>query len=241
MAREQLTAAMAIALHEFDDRGTLATTLADQIAATLTRACETRGEAVLAVSGGTTPVRLFEALSKADIAWDAVTITLVDERFVPVENVRSNERLVRTKLLQDRAASARFAGLYAIATDVQSAAVVAGQRIAGLPRPFDAVVLGMGGDGHTASFFPHGDHLAEAIDPDCRALVLPMHAPNAGEPRLTLTLPVLIEAGFLALHIEGEEKKTALEAALRPGPVTEMPVRAVFAAAPRPVEIFWAP
>src|SRR6185437_7408158 len=90
----------------------------------------------------------------------------------------------------------------------------------------DAVILGMGADGHTASFFPDADDLAALLDPQAPANVLPVHAPSGIEPRLTLTLPRIASAGFIALHIEGSEKRRVLEAALDGQP--HLPVRAVF-------------
>ncbi|GAB5462933.1 MAG: hypothetical protein HoeaKO_30240 [Hoeflea alexandrii] len=68
-----------------------------------------------------------------------------------------------------------------------------------------------------------------------------IEAPGAGEPRLTLTLPRIVEAGLLVLHIEGEQKKAVLAKALGAGPEAEMPVRAVLRHAKTPVEIYWAP
>jgi 6-phosphogluconolactonase len=103
------------------------------------------------------------------------------------------------------------------------------------------VVLGMGTDGHTASFFPGGTTLAQVTDPACPASVMAIEAPDAGEPRLTLTLPRIIEAGLLVLHIEGEAKRAVLASALEPGPEQAMPVRAVLRQAKRPLEIYWAP
>jgi 6-phosphogluconolactonase len=103
--------------------------------------------------------------------------------------------------------------------------------------PIDALVLGMGDDGHTASFFPGGDHLAEAIDAHTRAIVLPMRAPAAGEARITLSLPVVIAAHSLYLHIEGEKKKTVLQNALASD--SQLPISAVLRHAHSPVQIFW--
>jgi 6-phosphogluconolactonase len=231
---------MTMDFHPYPDPGALADSLAARIASALDEACTTRGEAVLAVSGGTTPGRMFEALSRQPIAWNKVTVTLVDERFVPPDNVRSNERLVALKLLQNNAAQAKFVGLYAGTDDAGTAALVAARRIAGLKRPFDVVVLGMGSDGHTASFFPEADRLGDALDPNGTVLVLPVTAPDAGEPRLTLTLPLIVGARLLVLHIEGAEKRAVFEAASQPGPAEAMPVRAVLASG-RPVEVFWAP
>ncbi|MDQ0998198.1 6-phosphogluconolactonase [Phyllobacterium ifriqiyense] len=228
-------------LNSFENGDALAEALATTVAGHLLAGCEANGKAVLAVSGGTTPARFFKALSLKDLPWNTITITLVDERFVPPTSERSNERLVREALLQNAAAGANFVGLYHEAVDAHQGAKMAAAEIARLGQPFDVVVLGMGGDGHTASFFPGGDNLKAAISKDEKALVLPMSAENAGEPRLTLTLPVIIAARFIALHIEGAGKMTTLEAALGEGEVEDMPIRAVLSSQPIDLEIFWAP
>lgn len=228
-------------LHSFADGNALAEALAKAVAERLAAACEARGKAVLAVSGGTTPARFFKALSLKDLPWNRITVTLVDERFVPPSSDRSNQKLVTETLLQNEAAKANFVGLYNDAPDAEEGAKIAAEAIAKLGQPFDAVILGMGGDGHTASFFPGGDQLGDAISPDQQTLVLPMQAEGAGEPRLTLTLPVIVKARFVALHIEGAGKKTVLEAALGSGETTDMPIRAVLRHEPIELEIFWAP
>ena len=121
------------------------------------------------------------------------------------------------------------------------AAFSAASRINSLPRPFDVIVLGMGTDGHTASFFPGGDRLKQAIDTESRALVLPIHARGLKEARLTLTLPVIVEARFIALHIEGQTKLDVFERALQDGPVEELPIRAVLKNTRHPVQVYWSP
>lgn len=211
----------------FEAREALAATLARDVAEELERAIEAKGRATLAVSGGTTPKLFFEKLSEIDIPWARVSVTLVDERQVPETSERSNARLVRTHLLRNRAAAARFVPL----VDNPDA-----ERI----PSFDVAVLGMGNDGHTASFFPGGDSLAEAIDADTKKRLIAITAPGAGEPRLTFTLPVLEQAGRLALHIEGAEKKQVLKQALADGPEEDMPVRAVLRSA-APVTLYWCP
>ncbi|RCW87688.1 6-phosphogluconolactonase [Phyllobacterium bourgognense] len=225
----------------FADGNALAEALASTVAARLADAVEARGKAVLAVSGGTTPARFFKVLSLKDLAWDKITITLVDERFVPPTSDRSNQKLVTEMLLQNKAAQSNFIGLYNETPNAEEGAKIAAQAIAKLGQPFDVVILGMGGDGHTASFFPGGDRLSDAISPDQPALVLPMHAEGAGEPRLTLTLPAIVNARFVALHIEGAGKRTTLEAALGRGATTDMPIRAILRYEPIALEIFWAP
>jgi 6-phosphogluconolactonase len=211
----------------FEAREALAETLARDVADELARAIEAKGRATLAVSGGTTPKLFFEKLSMIDIPWSRVSVTLVDERQVPESSERSNARLVRQHLLQNKAAAARFVPL------------VDNPDAENIPA-FDVAVLGMGNDGHTASFFPGGDTLAEAIDAETRKRLIAITAPGAGEPRLTFTLPVLAQAGRLALHIEGAEKKQVLKQALAEGPQEDMPVRAVLRG-PAPVTLYWCP
>ncbi|VVT32077.1 6-phosphogluconolactonase [Rhizobium sp. EC-SD404] len=228
-------------LHEFADRAALAEALADAVAEALNAAVSARGRATLAVSGGSTPKSFFKALSGKELAWDQVTVTLIDERFVPETHERSNQKLVVENLLVDRAARARFVPLFNDAPEVHLAADRASGVIDALPRPIDVAILGLGTDGHTASFFPGGDRLAETIDPDMPTAVIPIEAPGAGEPRLTLTLPRIVEAPLLVLHIEGAEKRQVLDQAMAGQDANDMPIRAVFAHAPAPIQIYWAP
>jgi 6-phosphogluconolactonase len=225
--------------HEFATPETLAKTFAGRIAEVLAAAIQKRGKALLAVSGGTTPVHLFKMLSETDLDWRHVTVTLVDERFVPPTSPRSNEGLARRDFLRGKAAVANFVGLYHEAKTVEEAAKKAEAALSSFPFPLDFVVLGMGPDGHTASFFPDDPDLARPLDPAGTRIILPVHAKSAGEPRLTFSLPKLVEARNLALHIEGADKKRVLEKALAGGP--RLPIRAVFDAATKPVEIYWAP
>jgi 6-phosphogluconolactonase len=211
----------------FEAREALAGHLARDVAEELGRAIEAKGRAMLAVSGGSTPELFFEKLSEQNIAWSRVTVTLVDERQVPETSERSNARLVRQHLLKNKAAAAQFVPLFDNA-DAEKAS------------PFDVAILGMGNDGHTASFFPGADRLAEAIDADSGKRLIEITAPGAGEPRLTFTLPVIEQAGRLALHIEGADKKAVLDKALTAGPAEDMPVRAVLRSA-TPVTLYWCP
>ena len=235
-----MIAVMAIERRDFADRAVLAAALAETVATQLKSAIVERGEASLALSGGSTPKRFLNVLSQADLDWGKVSVTLVDERWVPPGHERSNARLVAEILLQDRAAAARFVPLYCDAARPEDGLPSILAALATVPMPFDVVVLGMGGDGHTASFFPGGNHLAEALDRDNPALLTAMNAPAAGEPRVTFNLAPILASGLIALHIEGEEKKTVLDQALADGPVEDMPVRAVLRSG-RPLIVFWAP
>jgi 6-phosphogluconolactonase len=223
---------------DFRDGRQLAEALAGAVAGNLKAGVKARGAASLAVSGGSTPARFFTALGeRADVPWDKVTVTLVDERWVDERSDRSNGRLVKARLLQGRAAAANFVPLYQGGAEPDAyAAGVAQRRV---PRPLDAAVLGMGNDGHTASFFPGGDTLADALTSG--GPVVAIRAPGAGEPRVTLTLPALLASRALYLHVEGEEKARTLREAEAEGPIEAMPVRAILRQAQTPLTIFWCP
>ena len=225
----------------FPDREALAEALADQVSADLEAGIAERGAAALAVSGGSTPARFFAALAaRDDLDWSKVSVTLVDERWVDETSDRSNARLVKQNLLTGPARAASFVPLYSGGAEPDAAALArSAAALEMVPRPFDAVILGMGGDGHTASFFPGGDTLDAALAGP--APVIAIRAPGAGEPRVTLTLPHLLATRSLYLHIEGEEKARVLDKALGAGPVAEMPVRAVLRQTRKPVAIYWCP
>lgn len=222
----------------FANREALAKGLACDVAAALNARLAVQVEAVLAVSGGSTPGLFFNELSKVGLDWPRVAITLVDERWVPEDSPRSNAALVRRTLLINNAAAARFIPLFNGAETPEAGRAALEARLSALPLSLAAAVLGMGEDGHTASFFPGGDKLATALNPAEGQLVETMRAPGAGEPRITLTLPVLVTADLLALHIEGERKREVLDQALAQGPVEAMPVRAVLRHDP---QIYWSP
>lgn len=225
----------------FSDPAKLAAALADQVAHILREAIETRGKALLAVSGGTTPARFFQTLSQKDLDWAKVTIAPVDERFVPPSSDRSNEGLIRANLMQGKARKASFLPLWTDQKELSTVAETADHAITALGAPFDVIVLGMGEDAHTASFFPDSPELAATLDLQNPHHVVAIHSVNAKEPRLTLTLRNVLAAPFIALHIEGQEKRDVLERAIeQPDPLLH-PISAVLANATAPVQIYWAP
>lgn len=227
---------------EFDhpDAAALAAALAQAVATDLREALGLRGAALLAVSGGNTPRAFLRALSRQPLDWGRVGVTLTDERWVAPDDARSNAALVRGHLLQGAASAARFVPLYAAAPDPERGLAEVAARIAALPLPFDALVLGMGLDGHCASLFPGGDHLAQALRYETAERVLPMRAPAAPEPRVTLTLPVLVATRRLYLHIEGAPKREVLRQALGPGGES-LPIGALLRRAPEAAHLYWCP
>ncbi len=228
--------------HEFADPSALADALAARIGADLNAGLAARGSALLAVSGGSTPRLFFERLgARNDIDWSGVTITLVDERWVPASSDRSNAALVQKHLMRGPASAARFVPLFSGGHTPTPSAVAqtAGRLQPFLSAPFDAVVLGMGNDGHTASFFPGADNLEQALN--STAPVIAISAPGAGEPRITLTLPTLLNCAHLYLHIQGEEKQATLNRALQGDDISAMPIRAVLQRHAAELNLFWCP
>ncbi|MBT9554366.1 MAG: 6-phosphogluconolactonase [Hydrogenophaga sp.] len=184
--------------------------IAAHIARALRGAIAARGQASLAVSGGKSPIPMFEALREQDLDWSKVTVVLVDERVVPRDHADSNTALVARHLLQGRAAAARFLPFFRelaprFNAEVLDALVLdAENRIAALPWPLDVAVLGMGEDAHTASLFPGAPGFARAITTDQRlAWVVPDTAPHA---RVSFTLSALLAARELVLSIAGDSK-----------------------------------
>ncbi len=223
---------------EFADGEGLALGLAEWTAERLRGAIAARGVALLVVSGGKSPARFFDLLSNLDLEWSRVAITLADERRVADDSPRSNARLVRERLLQNRAQAANFTPLADVRLPEDQELAAASARIANLPTPADVVILGMGDDGHTASWFPGAEGLTEAMNPAARQLVAPIVAPDAPEPRLTLTGRVILRATAIALEIQGEAKLATFAVALEPGPEEAMPIRAVLRGAADRLTVF---
>lgn len=228
-------------LREFLSPDALAAALARTVAAKLQSALLLREQAVLAVSGGSTPALFLRTLAQQPLDWTQIIITLVDERWVPLADPRSNEGALRTALHGQPAAAARIVSLYNGAATPEEAVPAIETRIAALP-PFDVVVLGMGTDGHTASFFADGDRLATALDPHACAAVVSMRAPSVPEPRISLSLSRLIDARALYLHIEGESKLEVLEQALSGDDAgAQYPIRTVLTQTRSPLITYWCP
>lgn len=218
---------------EYPDREMLALSLADRMASQLAQHLRANDHATLCVPGGTSPMPVFETLSGADLDWGRVTVMLGDERWVDGEHKRSNSRLLRRHLLKDKAAAAEYIDLYTGDPQPEDAAEALAARIA--PHlPLTVLLLGMGNDMHTASLFPGGDRLAEALATDAPP-VMAIRAEGAEEPRITLTRPVLANAINIHLLITGPEKREALERAARLDPL-EAPIRAFLDAA----TVHWA-
>ena len=212
-------------LIEYESCDALFMGLAQVVQAQLAAALQSKGRATLAVPGGTTPTPFFKHLRLAQIDWGNVTVMLTDERFLPETSDRSNTGLLRETLFKGLAERANFVPMYAPADRPED--VLDGLQ-AGIAAalPLDVCVLGMGADMHIASIFPEADLLVEALADDA-PILLPMRSPNAPEPRMTLTAPVLKSTTYLHLLIAGQAKKDALHMAQQGGSPLDAPVRVI--------------
>jgi 6-phosphogluconolactonase len=220
--------------------------LAQDIAQRLAAAIQARGFAVLSVSGGKSPVALFEALRVIDIDWSRVRVTLVDERCVPRIHPDSNALLVQTHLLQDLAAKAQLVFMVTNATEpLESPTTLA--KAAGLALNAagiaDVLVLGMGADGHTASLFPEAPNLDEALDlrntQICAAIELKNPPANAPYARITQTLPQILSARHIVLPLTGADKLHTLQQAW-PHAKASLPISFVLQQNQTPVALWLA-
>ena len=224
----------------FDNSGTLATALAESVASGLRAAIAARGRASLVVSGGRTPGPFQMALSGHELDWAKVWVTLADERWVDTDHADSNEALVRRYLLRERAIDARLVGLKNAAATPFLGEAECESSLAALPLPFDVVLLGMGDDGHTASFFPRAPQLAKALDMDSGRLCIGVDPVTAPHARMSLTLPALLASRRIVILFNGAAKYDVYRRALQAGPVEALPIRSVLNQHKVSVDVYWS-
>jgi len=199
-----------VKLVSYPDSETMMMDLANILAGELERVLIGEDQATLAVTGGETPGPMFDALCAADLDWSKVSVVLTDERWVPEDSERSNTRLVKERLLVNRAAAANYLPLYAPIEEPEHA--LEGLELAIAPKlPISVLILGMGADMHTASLFPGSDDLEAALHGE--RILYTARAEGIPEPRVTLSARVLNGAISKHLVIIGNHKLKALERA----------------------------
>ncbi len=227
----------ALRVERFPSREELFASAEGLVATALSAALEAQPRVSLALSGGSTPEPLYRRLAaNAALPWSRVAVTLVDERWVPLSDPDSNEAMIARTL----GAVSPVTGLYTGHDSPEAGMVTLKNRLASLPQPFAATVLGMGDDGHTASWFPGGDTLSEAMAESTQEPVMAMRANHLRSPRLTWTLPPILASRLVIVLLTGAAKLAVLERAMQPGPVAELPIRAVLRQTRAPVRVLWA-
>lgn len=206
-------------LKHFSDISDLHERATNLIVARLKADVENTDAASLMVSGGSTPGPVYEQLSHFDLPWDKITIGLVDDRWVDEEDAGSNAALIRRTLLQNKAAKARFVPMKTAHDTPAAGQAEVEAAYTHIAQPYSVVILGMGGDGHTASWFPDADGLGNAVDPkntDCVAAVTakPSDVTGAYLQRMTLTRHAVGSCHLALLLITGAQKQQVLKDAL---------------------------
>jgi 6-phosphogluconolactonase len=197
---------------EYNDREELVSSVTKILASDLIASIKEKKNIMFSVPGGSTPGPIFDKLCEFDLDWKRVSIILNDERWVRESNERSNTKLLRERLLIKKATLASYISMYSDTITPELAIPKLKERIE--PNlPISVLLFGMGTDMHTASLFPGGDKLEEALSNNAPTL-LPMRAAGAMEARMTLTAQVLNSSRFKHLVIFGEEKRKAFEKAI---------------------------
>lgn len=229
---------MALTEHHFDDPAAAAVALAVAVASALREGIAARGAASLVVSGGKSPIPFFRALREQELEWEKVWITLADERWVPPNSPDSNENLLRQHLIRDAVLDARFVPLWTGHETAIGGVTEVIERLNRMPRPFDAVVLGMGEDGHTASLFPGTPALDAMLNPRWAVQVGIATAPVAPTSRITLTMRALLDSRQLFVSIAGATKMAVYERARGGAAPSELPIGVVLGQAWVPVSAY---
>lgn len=210
----------------FDNAQEITEFLTKDITNKLGVAIERNGSASIVVSGGRSPIALFNALSHAELDWSKVVISLVDDRWVNSTHENSNELLVNTHLLINQANAATFIGLVgeqASAFDGVEDAITKFSAI----KQIDVMILGMGEDGHTASIFPCCEQLDDAMSADNKNRLIATKPTTAPFERISLTLNEILSAKHVYLPLSGEGKVKVFETAKQLTDYKQMPIAAV--------------
>lgn len=229
------------AIETFANGEAWASACAVRLTDALAAALADQDKAVFAGSGGSTPAPIYRRMAQTDLHWSRVAVTLIDERNVPEASPESNATLIKQTLLTGPAAAARFVPLFHPAVTVDRAAALAARALAAEGGKLDAVLLGMGEDGHICSMFPDSPTLKTLLAPALKPTVLGVpHGRDGGAPtleRLSISLPYLMTARRVVLAITGTTKRAVFEREAAGDPAVQ-PIAALIAANV-PLDVLW--
>lgn len=226
-------------LQTFPSRTALMHAAADRLEQSLQNGLQQRGRACAALSGGTTPEPAYSLLAQRALDWRQITLALVDERFAPPNDPASNEGMLRRAFAPAIAQGARVLPMWRVDAAPAEAADAADALYA--PLHLDIALMGMGADGHTASWFPQSSDLATALDPQNARSVMTLKAEGAAgaASRLTMTLSAVARADRVLALITGEDKRARFESVMSDAN-PKAPFFALKVALGDRLETFWA-
>ncbi len=230
--------------HRFDSREQMLDQLYRVVISSLQRDLDKRRSASLLLSGGSTPGPLYERLSQAELDWSHVFVALVDERWVDADHQASNERLLKQTLLQGPASACDFTAMKNTAASPFDGEDSCNTDYSDIPRPYSLTLLGMGGDGHTASLFPHAQGLQAALEStQCCAAIEARRSSVTGDylQRMTLTPWAILQSQKVILLITGADKWAVYQQARLQENVLETPVSLFLQQDQVDVDVYWAP
>lgn len=224
----------------FANAAELEAALSDKIIQQLNIALSKTGRASIAVSGGSTPKALFKLLSMADIDWQNIDVSLVDERWVATDSDQSNEKMLHQQLLVNHASKANFIGMKSAVDDIEAGVIEYNTKLKNhIKQPFDILLLGMGNDGHTASWFPDAAEIEQALNPGGQSATLATRPLSQPMPRISLSFSCVAQAENIILHITGAEKRKVLENGLVDQQDTLLPIHQTLLQLQQAVDIYW--
>lgn len=195
---------------EFNSKAQLEVQLASEIEASINHAIQQFGDARILLSGGSTPIGLYAKLAEAPIDWKKVIIGLVDERFVPIDHPSSNEKMIRTQLVEKT--GARILSMVPDSSNRLTNLSLVEENYAPFKERIDFCLLGMGEDGHTASLFPKDPNSEENLNNDFIGFVN-TQAPVEPTNRISCSKELLLKSTHLAVMLIGENKLTVFNQA----------------------------
>ena len=197
-------------IKKFENKKNLESTLLLKISTCISDAIKKYGDARFLLSGGSTPMNLYSLLSEETIEWEKVKIGLVDERFVPKENLFNNETQIKNNLLKN---SAKFATIFGMVYNYENEMLnlkMVNQQYKIFFERIDFTILGMGEDGHTASLFP-GDKESEELMNTSNIGIFSTKSPSFPYNRITCSKELIANSNYIALFINGETKFNVLK------------------------------
>ena len=216
----------------------LAVDLSQNINEILVETIKKRGRVSMAVSGGSTPIPLFKVLSHLGLDWSKVDLTLVDDRWVSSDHKDSNELLVRSNLIRNKAVNVNFIPLKNDASTAKEGRASSEEALQSFSLPFDIVILGMGTDGHTASLFPCSEEINSAMDLNNNDFLVATTPTSAPYERLGMTARAIMDAKSVFLHLNGSSKLHTLEKAMDLKDAYKMPI---YGFLENGLDIYWSP